>query len=306
MLVVFQRNAHSDATRSWTRDSPESIHASYSGAPCHSLLLSWNTHSIPKEPLKFFIQCRESHDSWSEELPVAIWGLNHRQGFKQRLGSLSIDIDLIHSESPINDVKVLVRGPVGELRRLTIAQQIPRTDDSREVLPEAIVDLGVPERSQRTIDSEHSHRFCSPTSVSMVLQYLGLSCDARNFPPYVYDQAQDVYGNWSLNVAYAGALGFDASAFWLPNLQSIEHLIAGGLPVVVSHKFAEGQLPESPLPKTAGHLLVVRGFTPEGDVIVNDPAADPRKGESIRRVYPRRAFGKTWSGLCYLIHPSMS
>ncbi|MDF1664898.1 MAG: C39 family peptidase [Planctomycetota bacterium] len=306
MLIVFQRNAHSEGTRSWNRDGPQAIHASYSGAPFQSLLLSWNTHSIPKEPLNFFVQVRESNKDWSEELPVATWGQSLRQGFKERLGSLSIDIDVVHSDSPVNDFKVLVRGPVGELRRLTVAQKIARTDDSSEILPGAVVDLGVPERSQRTIDSEHSHRFCSPTSVSMVLQYLGLSCDARNFPPYVYDQAQDVYGNWSLNVAYAGALGFDASAFWLPNLRSVEQLIAGGLPVIVSHKFAEGQLPESPLTKTAGHLLVIRGFTAQGDVIVNDPAADPRKGESVRRVYPRASFAKTWSGLCYLIHPSMS
>lgn len=306
MLIVFQPRALSASARAWTRDGPRAIHASYSGAPCQSLLLSWNTHSIPKEPLEFFIQVRSKNQAWSDEVPVATWGQDLRQGFKDRLGALSIDIDVIHCDNAISDFKVLVRGPIGELRRLTVAQKIPRTHDSTELLPEAAVDLGVPERSQRTIESEHSHRFCSPTSVSMVLQYLGLSCDSRNFPPYVYDQAQDVYGNWSLNVAYAGSLGFDASAFWLPNLRSIEQLIAGGLPVIVSHKFSEGQLPQSPLPKTAGHLLVIRGFTSEGDVIVNDPAADPRKGEAIRRVYPREAFAKTWSGLCYLIHPTMA
>ena len=305
MLVVFQRHPLTKAALSWTRIDSESICASYSGDPCQSLLLSWNTHSIPEKTLEFSIQVRAGDESWSQELPVAHWGEKSRKGFRE--GSpdlLSIDIDLIHSKRPITDFRVQVRGNIAELRRLTIAQKVSRVTAPTEVLPEAVVDLGVPERSQRTIESEHSHRLCSPTSVAMVLQSFGLSCDARELAHYVYDQANDVYGNWSLNVAYAGALGFDASALWLPDLRSIERLIAAGLPVVVSHKFAEGELTESPMEKTEGHLLVIRGFTKQGDVIVNDPAADPRKEESVRRVYPRLAFAKTWSGLCYLIHPS--
>lgn len=303
MLLVFQQSPQSPNALPWTREGPRQISASHSGPPRSSLLLSWNTHSIPKEPLHFSVQTRCNGEDWSAELPVATWGQGVQRGSKSQAGDLSVDIDLVYSAQPFTDFKILVEGPITELRRITVAERAERAEDSPEVLPGAVCELGVPERSQRTIDSEHAHRFCSPTSLSMVLQYLGLPCDSRDFPPYVYDQANDVYGNWSLNVAYAGALGFDASAFWLTTLREVEHFIAAGLAVIVSHKFAEGQLPESPLEKTAGHLLVIRGFTESGDVIVNDPAADPRKGEAVRRVYPRLSFAKTWSGLCYLIHP---
>lgn len=63
-------------------------------------------------------------------------------------------------------------------------------------------------------------------------------------------------------------------------------------------------LPNAPIARTAGHILVVRGFTPEGDVIVNDPAApsDPE----VRRVYRRELFRRAWldrSGVVYVLEP---
>jgi hypothetical protein len=59
--------------------------------------------------------------------------------------------------------------------------------------------------------------------------------------------------------------------------------------------------------KTAGHLIVVSGFTPEGDVIVDDPAGRGRG--DVRRVYGRAPFHKAWRvnkrGLAYLIGPDL-
>ncbi len=62
----------------------------------------------------------------------------------------------------------------------------------------------------------------------------------------------------------------------------------------MSHRFESGELPESPLPETRGHLLVVVGFTAAGDVVVHDPAANPERGEPVQRTYPRDAFAETW------------
>jgi hypothetical protein len=49
----------------------------------------------------------------------------------------------------------------------------------------------------------------------------------------------------------------------------------------------------------------VVGFTERGDVIVNDPRADPGIGEPVRRVYPRQQFKQAWQsrsrGTVYLI-----
>ncbi|MEK7383680.1 MAG: NlpC/P60 family protein, partial [Elusimicrobiota bacterium] len=65
--------------------------------------------------------------------------------------------------------------------------------------------------------------------------------------------------------------------------------------------------PGSPLKKTGGHLMVIGGFTTEGDVIAYDPAGENR--DQVRRIYPRAAFHKVWRvnkrGLAYLIGPTL-
>ncbi|HEX2864810.1 MAG TPA: C39 family peptidase, partial [Deinococcales bacterium] len=91
----------------------------------------------------------------------------------------------------------------------------------------------------------------------------------------------------------------------LPGLRAAEAFLASGRPLAASVAWQDGQLPGAPLPASGGHLLVVRGFAPNGDVIVNDPAA-PSDLE-VRRAYPRGAFERQWLGhslgLVYVIEP---
>ena len=52
-----------------------------------------------------------------------------------------------------------------------------------------------------------------------------------------------------------------------------------------------------------GHLIVVTGFTPEGDVMANDPGV---RLERVRRVFSRAAFEAAWRhsrNAIYLVHP---
>ena len=62
-------------------------------------------------------------------------------------------------------------------------------------------------------------------------------------------------------------------------------------------------------PYTNGHLMVIRGFTAQGDVIANDPAShlDPSNA-SVRTVYNRAEFENIWipksGGIVYVIHPA--
>jgi peptidase C39-like protein len=68
-------------------------------------------------------------------------------------------------------------------------------------------------------------------------------------------------------------------------------------------KFAKGELTGAPISSTNGHLLVIVGFTADGDVIVNDPAA-PRS-RTVVRTYDRGQFENAWlprsGGLVYVI-----
>jgi len=118
----------------------------------------------------------------------------------------------------------------------------------------------------------------------MVRAYLGRGVGPEEVAAAAYDRGGEVYGNWSFNVAYAGERGLRATVRRFSGLADLEAEIAAGRPVEISHRYAEGELSETPLPHPAGHLLVVVGFTEEGDVVVNDPAADPTQGAPVRRV----------------------
>jgi hypothetical protein len=68
--------------------------------------------------------------------------------------------------------------------------------------------------------------------------------------------------------------------------------------------FGSGELTGAPISSSAGHLLVIVGFTATGDVVVNDPASPSRSG--VRRTYDRAELEAAWlggsGGTVYVIH----
>lgn len=190
------------------------------------------------------------------------------------------------------------------------------------------LDLGVPSYSQEIHAGEYpqyaggGEAWCSPTSVAMVLDFWRRGPTATEFAwvdrriadPQVVHAARQTYdaayrgtGNWAFNTAYAATLGLRSFVTQLRSLAEAESFIAAGIPLVVSLTIPAGALPGFLFPQGSdGHLLVIRGFTPEGDVIANDPAA--LSNQAVRRVYPRLAFERTWiggsGGVTYVMHPS--
>jgi hypothetical protein len=165
--------------------------------------------------------------------------------------------------------------------------------------------LDVPERSQAVEDREIAGKICSPTSLSMVLAFWGHALPTATVAAGVYDHAAKIYGNWSFNVAFAASLGLVATVARCEDFGPVEAEVAAGRPVVISHRYAKGEVTGAAVSATDGHLIVVRGFTDDGDVVVNDPAADPRDGEATRRIYRRADIARSWlrnaSGICYLV-----
>lgn len=161
--------------------------------------------------------------------------------------------------------------------------------------------------------------WCSPTSLAMVLGYYGirqdLSDDERAHPDgvvdhtarMVYDHGYGGTGNWAFNTAYAATL-VDGDSFVarLRDLRQAENYIARGIPLIVSIAFGRGELRGAPISSTNGHLVVVVGFRPNGDVVVNDPAG--ATNSAVRRVYDRAQFERIWlrasSGTAYVVRNS--
>lgn len=163
--------------------------------------------------------------------------------------------------------------------------------------------------------------WCSPTSTAMVLGYWHSGPTPRQYAwvddsypqPWVdyaarhtFDYRYDGTGNWPFNTAYAGSFGLDAFVTRLHSLREAERYLRAGIPLVASIAFGRGELDGSPIASSSGHLLVIRGFTASGNVIVNDPAAAHNRG--VRRVYDRGQFENAWlpttGGLAYVIRPA--
>lgn len=216
-------------------------------------------------------------------------------------GEPHVEVDEWLSAEPVEVVRIRLELEAGELggspqlRRLALETDAPGapTPERREAWG---ILLEVPQRSQRVLGGDLPERACSPTSLAMVLAYHGQPLEPEEVARRVYDHGAQLYGNWSLNVALAGELGLRATVRRPTSLGFVEAEVLAGRPVVVSHRFGPGELPASPLPQTKGHLIVVVGLTAAGDPIVHDPAADPRLGQEIQRVYPREAFARSWLG----------
>ena len=200
-----------------------------------------------------------------------------------------------------------------------VASRLPSTSDPANSTPRPAPNaalgkvLAVPRFSQRAHDDHYpqydggGRAWCSPTSTTMVLGWYDALPTAASYSwvkaghtdPQVDHAARMVYdanlggtGNWAFNTAYAARLAGHAHVTRFRNLRGVEALIEKGVPVIVSVTFSRGQLTGSPLTSTAGHLLVVVGFTRSGDVVVNDPAATTRAG--VRRTYDRRQLEDAW------------
>jgi hypothetical protein len=184
--------------------------------------------------------------------------------------------------------------------------------------------LDVPTLSQRIHLGRHPEWggggdvWCSPTCVAMVLGYWSTGPDSTalswvdpSYPDrpvyhavrHTWDYAYHGAGNWSFNAAYAARFGLRSFVTRLRDLAEAEAFIAAGIPLVASVSVNPRALAGADY-TSAGHLVVIAGFTDGGDVIVHDPGA--RDPASIRRVYRRDQFEHAWragsGGIVYVMH----
>lgn len=148
--------------------------------------------------------------------------------------------------------------------------------------------------------------WCSPASTEMVVEYWGrrprekdMDWIPADYPDrtidyaarYTYDHSYEGTGNWPFNTAYAATFGLRGHVTRLHSLAELEDYIARGIPVITSQSFRADELDGAGY-GTAGHIMVVVGFTENGDVIANDPAAN--SNANVRTVYPRAQFENIW------------
>lgn len=294
--------------------------------PFDELIASFNVATPGATGITLEIRVKQE-GAWSPWLYLQSWGKTLTPPDRTtRWDAGRVDIDTIFLDKPATKYQARVqfasfefdtKAPRPAIRRLSVCYSGVVADPERraKLLQDArppaasatadwVRDLPVPFRGQGEDDVPRAIRelICSPTSTSMVLAFYGIDRPTAENAAAIYDPTYDLFGNWGRAVARAGELGLDAYLTRFRDWDAVHRMIARGAPVIASIRFDRGQVKGFLYESTEGHLLVIRGFKPNGDVIVNDPA---RKDQGNAVVYPAPEFAKAWfpqGGVAYIIN----
>jgi hypothetical protein len=304
------------------------------GFPAMQLVPSWTARTPPGAWIEVELRARTAGGRLTKWYVMGRWSEHGRPRTSvagQGDGDGDVAVDTFVARRPVVAFQARVtrhgRGArVGSL--CVMASAVPRhapppsPPGGREA-----AELAVPCHSQHEHAGHHPRydgggaNWCGPASVAMVLGFWGRGpareelgwvgagdpCPAVDHAARgTYDAAYQGTGNWPFNVAYAGGFGLDGFVTRLRSAAELEAFVRAGIPVITSQSFREHELPGAGY-STAGSIMVVRGFTAGGDVVVNDPAAPC--DALVRRVHPRAAFEHVWlrgsgsGGVAYVLHP---
>ena len=279
----------------------------------NQLVASWNANTPEKTKIEVLVQVRINED-WSRWFSYGNWSTNKDSGSlrgqSDKFAKLSIDTLDVLNEEYANALRyrVILKREDEDIETASIKSISMALKTEKRDIPvlsgdiNYLVELDVPERSQMHIPNI-GNRICSPTSVSMVLEYYGYNMETEAVAAGVLDRAIDIYGNWSYNASFAGLEGLSSYVARYNSSDQIKKKISEGIPVVASIRTkSEGTLVGAPQTYPSGHLIVVRGFLEkdgEEYVIVNDPASP--EIENITREYKLSDFETAWSNIVYII-----
>jgi hypothetical protein len=250
--------------------------------PASELILSWNAIRPKEGSYLFYVQLK-IENSWSEWFPYAEWGATIQKSNHAETSLVKVHQDVVRAKEErllqAFRIKVECSGSalLSGLDALHVSlSHPPLFSISKDLeLPSVLLPLQS-FYSQQALDHPRRRDLCSPTSLSMAIDFLNSNqlMDPIAFASKVHDQEFDIYGNWVLNVAaaypYLPRYRYACFVDRLLNFKALHHRLSLGFPVVTSVK---GPLPGSATPYQYGHLLVVRGYhANERRVVCVDPA----------------------------------
>ena len=316
--VVLDGKTHNGFPREGTWTSP----IVQTDFPFTELVPSWNLITPDKTGVLFDVRARDAAGGeWSPWLRIGAWGRTTASDRRDEFdwGRVKIDTLLLDRSATAYQIRATLQSydldvqVTPAIRRIAVVYSGPVDQNS---IWARRIDPGPVEGWARTLDVPYlpqgdnakaiTGMTCSPTSTTMVLQYWGVSRSAMENCLAIWDDHHDLFGNWSNATQRCAELGMDAWLERFRNWNQVKAKIAAGQPVIASIEYEKGTFAETPdLAKreSGGHLLVIRGFTPRGDVIVNDPAyRDTGNGQ----VLSARGLAHAWfghGGVGYVIRP---
>lgn len=292
-----------------------------SPADWNELVVSWNATAPAGSYLKIEA-CAIASGHRTKFYAMGLWTLDGLafprasvSGQKDFDGDVKVDTLVLNELASAVQIRLTFGGTNGGLPSLKfLGLSFCNTKITPQILPPNRAAWGkvipTPERSQQSYPGGSG--WCSPTSLSMALARWGTvaqradwNLDAPEVAAGVFDHNfKKATGNWSFNTAFAGSLnGMRAYVTRFSDISELEDWIAAGIPVVISARY--DLLQDGRADDFNGHLTVCRGFTENGDLVINDPWTDV-KVESIRHIYKRANVIRAWAtsyNTVYLVYP---
>ena len=288
--------------------------------PWDELFVSWNANCPPGSTLKIEARAFDGTNT-TRFYPIARWSAQpgpQRTSLRNEAdAAAAVDTDTLICRRKMNgaQVRLTLRGAKGELPELKLitfsflnsSAPFAAREPNRRAWGTT---LDVPQRSQ--LGWPGASGWCSPASLSMILAWWSqrlhraeLDVPVPEVAREVFDPAYGGTGNWNFNMAYAGSFEHvRACAARFDDLRQVEDCIAAGIPVALSVSF--DLLNGKNADMNNGHLIVAVGFTETGDVVVNDPWPNPKRENSVRKIFPRAQVISAWQRskqTVYLVTP---
>lgn len=320
--LVVDKSAGGGTTGGMARGVVESPEIPCS-MPFDRAIASWNAFTPKGSYLTVFMSARVG-GVWTKWYKMALWNTDGKLWKRTTFGSqgdafgrTETEVLALKSKADAIKIRVQLESTDGQTYPTLRFVSIVLNDTAVASEPMDSVkgvwgtDLDVPCLSQLSVPGGWA--WCSPTSTAMALGYWAKKLHRSDMVVGVTQAARATFdedwggtGNWSFNVAYAGEFaGMRAYVSRFVSVSQVEEWIGKGVPVIVALDY--GILTRKT--SNSGHLMLIRGFTNDGDPIFNDPWTDLKKHEDVRKVFARADFEAAWLGpkgswgTVYIIYP---
>ncbi len=272
------------------------------------LVPSWNILIDDYSKVSILISLGNS-EGYSDYYVMALWQSDYKLSFKNQedeYGKVSIDT-ITSKKDDIDRIKFKVVFAQSEtdktkLKNISITTVLPTNTTDYMTTNLNNHEVTVIPRQQLSIPLI-GNSICSPTSLSMVLNYYGYTDSQEIVASNVYDNGSKIYGNWSFNASYAGGFDLYSRVEYVDNLSVLMNYINEDIPLILSimtksKEALEGSIMAYP----SGHLVVLTGFVLKDDTwyaIINDPAE--YEDALVRREYKLDQILDAWRGYIYVV-----
>jgi len=266
--------------------------------PVNWVVCSWNVDMPSGTGIR--TEVRAYNGSWTSWFEIARQG-TIPGGITRVKGSRTngIDDDTLILPSLYSRIEYRVTlytntvGVTPTLRLMSVCYADTNTNvlNVEPVPPGVTTSLAVPFRSQNwsTVDP---CCICGPTSMSMAMAFNGAFLSTEYIVTEEKDTYNGIYGNWPFIAQEAAKYGFKSYFSRANNQQPLRDCIYAGYPVEFGMAYSAGQLTNSPISSTDGHLVLVVGIAANGDYICNDPAGSDSRWDHV--TYLKSEIANVW------------